>query len=71
MKAASAQAVSCCVYAKPQIMMQHMDDIIPYMFDCWAAPVVHLLLLKSSLVDLNKCHLIKASSVNKVILTKW
>ena len=29
--------------------MLHMYGIIPYMFDCWADPVVHLLLLKSSM----------------------
>ena len=26
-----------------------MHGIIPFMFDCWAGPVVHLLLLKSSM----------------------
>ena len=25
--------------------VQHMHDIIPFMFDCWADPVVHLHLL--------------------------
>ena len=30
---------------------QQMQDIIPYMFDCWDDPVVHLLLLKSSILQ--------------------
>ena len=30
--------------------MLHMHCIIPYMFDCWANKVAHLLLLKSSMV---------------------
>ena len=29
--------------------MQHIHDNIPYTFVCWADPVVHLLLLKSSM----------------------
>ena len=49
MKAGSAQAKSCCVYVKPQKIMQHMHDIIPKLFDRWADPVAHLLLLKSSM----------------------
>ena len=49
MKAVLAQAESCCVYVKPQKIMQHMHDIIPKLFDCWADPVAHLLLLKSSM----------------------
>ena len=40
-----AQAVSCCGYDKPQKIMQHMHSNIPNMFECWADPVVHLLLL--------------------------
>ena len=32
-------------------MIQHMHGNIPYMFDCWADPVVHLLLLKSSMAE--------------------
>ena len=32
----------------PKKMMQHMHGIIAYMLDCWADPVVHLLLLKST-----------------------
>ena len=52
MKAVSAQAVSCCVYFKPQNIMQHMHCIIPYMFDCWANRVDHLLLLKTSMPTL-------------------
>ena len=30
--------------------MQHMHNIIPQLFDCWADPVAHLHLLKSSMV---------------------
>ena len=30
--------------------MQQMHGIIPQLFDCWADPVAHLLLLKSSMV---------------------
>ena len=47
MKALSAQAESC--YVKPQKIMQHMHGNIPYMFNCWAYPVVHLLLQQSSM----------------------
>ena len=37
-------------YVKHQKSIQHMHQgIIPYMFDCWADPVVHLLLPKSSM----------------------
>ena len=50
MKAVSAQAVSCCVYDNPQKIMQHLDGIISNMFDFWANPFVHLLVLKSSAV---------------------
>ena len=50
MKAGFAQAESCCVYVKPENFMQHMHDIIPKLFDCWANPLAHLLLLKSSKV---------------------
>ena len=46
MKAGSAQAESCCVYVQPEKFMQHMHDIIPKLFDCWADPVAHLLLQK-------------------------
>jgi len=34
-----------------------MLDIIPYMFDCWAYLVVHLLLLKTIMTNVLKlCH---------------
>ena len=49
MKAGSAQAESCCVYVEPKKFMQHMHGIIPKLFYCWANPVAHLLLLKSSM----------------------
>ena len=48
-KAGSAQAESCCVYVKPEIFLQHIHDILPKLLDCWADPVAHLLLLKSSM----------------------
>ena len=35
------------------INMKHMHDSIPYMFDCWADPVVHHLLLKSFMPGAN------------------
>ena len=44
-----AQVVSCCVYDKPKKVMQHMHGIIPFMLDCWADPVVYLLILESSM----------------------
>ena len=44
----SAQDVSCRAYDEPPNVMQYMHGNIPYMFDCWADPVVHLLLLKNS-----------------------
>ena len=49
MKAVSDQAESYCVYVKPRKITQLMHDIIPYMVDCSADTVVHLLLLKSSM----------------------
>ena len=50
MKAVSAQVVRCCVHKKiEKKIMLHMHGIIPYMFDHWANPAVHLLLLKSSM----------------------
>ena len=48
MKAVSAQAVSCCVHVKPPKIMQHIHNIIPYMFGYWA----NLVLLKSSMAGL-------------------
>ena len=51
MKAGSAQAESCCVYVKSE----NMHGIIPQLFDCWADPVGHLLLLKSSIPNHNRC----------------
>ena len=51
MKAVSAQAESSCVYVKHQKIDQHICGIIPQLFDCWANPVVHLLLLKSSIAQ--------------------
>ena len=45
----SVQVESCSVYVKTQKVMQHMHGIIAYMLDCWADPVVHLLLLPNEL----------------------
>ena len=42
MKALLAQVESCCVYVKAQKITEHMHGIIPFMFYCWADPVVHL-----------------------------
>ena len=41
-----AQVVSCCVYNITKIIQ---DDNIPYMFDYYVYPIVHLLLLNSSM----------------------
>ena len=43
-----ALVVSCCVNGKPLKSMQHMHGNIPLMFDCWADPIFHMLLLKNS-----------------------
>ena len=47
MKAALSQVANSCVYdnSRPK-KMQYTSVIIPHMLDCWANPVVHLLLLK-------------------------
>ena len=52
MKAVSAQVVSCCVYDKSKQNKPHLHGMIPYMFDNWAYPVVHLYLLNSFIPDL-------------------
>ena len=39
-----------------------MHGVIPYMFDCWADPVVLLLLLKSSMGDSSPPTILKAQS---------
>ena len=49
MKSVSAQMISCCVFNVPKKYATH-DGIIPYMFNCWGDQVVHLLLLKSSMI---------------------
>ena len=38
MKARLAQAYSCCVYVKPQKIIQRMHAIILYMLDCCSSP---------------------------------
>ena len=48
MKAVLAQAERCYFNVKPPKIMQHIHGIIPFMFDSWTHPVVHLLLRKSS-----------------------
>ena len=45
----SAEAESC-VYVEPKKFMQHMHSKIPKLFDYWADPVAHFLLLKSSMI---------------------
>ena len=40
-----------CVYVKSE----NMHGIIPQLFDCWADPAGHLLLLKSSIPNHNWC----------------
>ena len=48
MQAAFAHVVSCWVFEKTVKMFSKHGNI-PYMFDCWHDPIVHLLLLKSSM----------------------
>ena len=50
MNAVSAQVVSCYVYDKRKKIMKHMQGTIPFVFDCWADPVVLLILLNTSAV---------------------
>ena len=64
MKAGSAQAKNCYVYVKPEKLMQHMHGIIPLLFDFWADPVVHLLLLKSSMKSPNLIECIAITTVS-------
>ena len=54
MRAGLAKAETCCVYVKPKNIMQHMHGIIPLLFDCWADPVAHPLLLNGLLFGLIK-----------------
>ena len=49
MKAVSAPVVSCCAFNKPIKKLQQLHGNISYMFNCWADPVVHLILLKRSM----------------------
>ena len=41
-----------CLRTTQEVMQQHMHGIMPYIFDCWADLVVHLLLLKISMAKL-------------------
>ena len=66
MKAVSAQVISCCVLTNRNNIIQKIHDNIPFIFECWADPVVHLLLLKSSMYKfiyaqgrINKCSLVE------------
>ena len=45
----SLQGVIFCAHDKHPKSMQHIYGNIPYAFNCWADPVVHLLLLKRSI----------------------
>ena len=49
MKAVTAQVVSCCVNVKPPKIIQYIYGHIPYHFDFWADPFVHLIILKISM----------------------
>ena len=49
MKAVLAQIESFCVLSNHKNVIKYTHGIIPHLFDCWADPVVHLLLLKSSM----------------------
>ena len=48
--------VSCCVNDKSKQNKQHKHGIIPYIFDCWADPVVHLLWVNITLSN-KSCNL--------------
>ena len=56
-----------CVYDKSKKIMQHMHGIIPQLFDFWANPVAHLLLLKSSMV---RCRIGRLRSCHKIIFER-
>ena len=56
-----------CVYDKSKKIMQHMHGIIPQLFDFWANPVAHLLLLKSSMV---RCRIGRLRSFHKIIFER-
>ena len=58
----SAQVISCCVYEIPTTLCKHMHGNFPYMFDYWADPVLHLLLLKRSKQSLTFSSLSLSSS---------
>ena len=58
MKAVLAQAESCRVYVKPPKIMQNMHGIIPFMFDCWANPIVSSPCVKD---DSHKLHFLHAA----------
>ena len=63
-----AQAKRCCVYVKPEKVMH---CISPELFDCCADPVVHLLLLKSSMVGQSNCDsakLTEATSSTRILI---
>ena len=47
--AKSAQVVIFYVYDKLQTIMKQMHGSIPNIFDFWTNPVVHLLLINSSI----------------------
>ena len=49
----SAQVVRCCVHNKAQKIIRHINVNIPFMFDCWAYPVVLLLQPTKRLQSLN------------------
>ena len=51
-KAASTPSGKLLCFDKPKKITQYMHGNILCMFDCWAEPVVHLLLLKSFMAKL-------------------
>ena len=52
---------SCCVYFQLTKIMQDMHGMASPLFDCWANPVAHLLLLKSSMSFRMKFPMLKCS----------
>ena len=52
MKAVSVKQEAVVLMTKPKFI-QHRYGIIPYMFDCGADPIVHLLLLRRSMAELD------------------
>ena len=72
MKAHIGPLVSWCVYDKRQKVTYHMDGNIPYTFEYWVGPVVHLLLLLLSTPGLHIPLLTEASVASKkTLIRSW